>query len=311
MYIFEGVKNKYFVLEKTYSMAGLIILGGFGLVFLIVYLRSRREDEEFQYQATEYTKDYIQKAERENLEKYLEYFDMDKLKYVCQPIDVELAGAKHYKDPNLGFLFKKGEQVLLFHEPENQFDEHAVKVLNLRGQHIGYVPSFEAKDIGEDLANKIYYDARISTIIDDLIYPSVYMTMIKHSDKEEYEPTDEEVAKTVNALKARREAQAIGEEKSTERYRIGRELEREGKVDLAVDIYNSIVESEYPIPAVYIRLAMNFRKKKDYSAEIEILNDCLKCWDNASCNLETINYEKSQVQKRIDRAQELKSKIEQ
>jgi len=120
----------------------------------------------------------IERKEKENLDSYISFFPIDKFRFEYEPFILELAGARFYKNDNLGFLFKHGEQMLLFQEPDNIHDKNAVKVVNLRGQQIGHIPKDWAVEIGNDLENGYYYKVTIDSIVDDLLYPCISLKLI-------------------------------------------------------------------------------------------------------------------------------------
>ena len=57
---------------------------------------------------------------------------------------------------------REGETVYLEHEPDNPFDENAVKVLNTDSEQLGYLSSELAEDIVERVANGEVFNAVIS-----------------------------------------------------------------------------------------------------------------------------------------------------
>ena len=59
--------------------------------------------------------------------------------------------------------------------------------------------------------------------------------------------------------------------KQVERNLRGRELEREGRIDNAVDLYQANVQEGFEGNHPYDRLAAIFRQRKDYASEVAVL----------------------------------------
>jgi tetratricopeptide (TPR) repeat protein len=52
----------------------------------------------------------------------------------------------------------------------------------------------------------------------------------------------------------------------------GQALEKEGRVDEAIDVYKRLVDSGTDTPFTYRRLAILYRKRKDVGSELEVLD---------------------------------------
>lgn len=64
-------------------------------------------------------------------------------------------------------LFKKlskGEELTLVPEPENKFDDHAIRVENQYGDKLGYIPRATAYDLFEEMLLDIEYKASVAEI---------------------------------------------------------------------------------------------------------------------------------------------------
>jgi len=252
----------------------------------------------------------IERKEKENLDSYLSYFPTEKMKFQFEPSILELAGAKYYKNENLGFLFKQGDQVLLFQEPDNFHDKNAVKVVNLRGQQIGHIPKDFAEEIGNDLENGYYYKVTIDSIIDDLLYPYISLILIRHSDSEEVKVTDEEMKEFWNKRNAEKEKRNENFNKSFELSQTGREYESEGEIEKALEYFEKAIEFNEVPPIAFKRLTIHYRKNKDYDNEIRVINRWLETYDFSPANQDLIDTKTDEIKKRLKKALELKEKSE-
>lgn len=252
----------------------------------------------------------IERKGKENLDSYISYFPADKMKFQYEPFILELAGARYYKNDNLGFLFKQGEQVLLFQEPDNVHDKNAVKVVNLRGQQIGHMPKDFTKEIGKDLENGYYYKVIIDSIIDDLLYPYISLKLIRHSDTEEIKVTDEELKEFWDKRNAEKEKREENFNKSFELSQTGREYESEGEIEKSIEYFEKAIEYKEAPPIAFTRLTIHYRKNKDYDNEIRVINKWLETYVDSPANQDVIDYKTDEIKKRLEKAIELKEKNE-
>jgi hypothetical protein len=250
----------------------------------------------------------IERKEKENLESYLSFFPENKMKFQYEPFILELAGARHYKNDNLGYLFAVGEQVLLFQEPENTFDKNAVKVVNLRGQQIGYIPKEDACNIGSDLENGHYYKVTIDSIVDDLIYPYISLELVRHSDKEEVKISEEELNEFWEKREKEKQEREENFSKAFELSQKGREFENEGLLTEAMENYEKSIKYKEAPPIAFERLAIYFRNQKDFDNEIRVINKWLEIYIDSEANELAINSKTEKIKKRLNKAIELKNK---
>lgn len=55
--------------------------------------------------------------------------------------DTYVAGTSHIEGiENIGESLKEGERLVFYREPENEHDPQAIRIENLKGEKIGYVP---------------------------------------------------------------------------------------------------------------------------------------------------------------------------
>jgi tetratricopeptide (TPR) repeat protein len=250
----------------------------------------------------------IEMKERQNLESYISYFPADKMKYQYAPFILELAGARYNKDDNLGFLFKTGDQVLLFQEPNNPFDKDAVKVVNLKGQNIGHIPKNFAKNIGEDLENGFYYKVTIDTIVDDLLYPYISLKLIKHSDLQEQKVTETELQEFWDNKEKKKKESDTNFNTAYELSQKGLEYENDGDMENAVIFFEKSIEINEVPTISFKRLVIYYRKIKDYDNEIRVIKKWLKHYDESSANMEVIDFKTAEIKKRLEFVLKLKGK---
>jgi tetratricopeptide (TPR) repeat protein len=251
----------------------------------------------------------IKIKEKENLDQYLTFFPKEKMKYKYEPLCLDLAGAKHYMHYDNTFLFKEGEQVLLWPESDNEYDKNAVKVVTLRGHKIGYISKYYAKDIGNDLDNGYYYKAIISSIYyDENGYPEVMLDLIKYSDVEEVKVSDEELEEFARKLKLKEREY---EENSAKAYKLskkGRNYEADDMIEEAVKFYEKAIEFTESPPLAFERLAIYYRKNKDFDNEIRVIQSWIKACEENSGNPEIVEYQTSKVKARLEKAFSLRNK---
>ena len=91
----------------------------------------------------------------------------------------------HFRNQSECAKLVAGEVVWLQPEPDNEFDENAIRVLNSNGNDLGYIPSEENEELLELLVSeKKEYCSRISKIeIDDRDQILPWITIHVASDK--------------------------------------------------------------------------------------------------------------------------------
>lgn len=281
-----------------------------GLVVFFIFLltlpsrkshEKKKKEEELKKQLEQ---EAIEKAEfeKKNLENYIAQFPPEKMVYKHEPVLLNLAGAKYHMGPN-GFRFKTGDQAILLPEPDNEYDKNAVRVINLSGHVIGYIPKEDAEEILEDLNNRYYYEVTIKHI-HGVEFNDIWLSLVKYSDKEE-QKADPEFSKK---WEEERRAENENREKVLDVYFIGLDLEREKQIDEAINCYENVIESELAPDGAYERLAINYRKRKDYDNEIRVIGKWLNSYDNENAQGSNLKEAKAKITKRLNRAIELKSK---
>lgn len=83
-------------------------------------------------------------------------------------IEFEIAGTRHSKDiEQCKIKLKINDNLYLEKEPNNKFDQHAIKVIykyDNKNYHLGYVPRCYSKELTEMLNKEIKYSAKIQSI---------------------------------------------------------------------------------------------------------------------------------------------------
>lgn len=108
-----------------------------------------------------------------NLEGYRGTFaEIDQYKFQYDDY-ISVAGARFHRNGN-NLLVKEGDQVLFLLEPSNKHSSHAVKIVNLSGHTIGYVPEELSESIFDELVGKMYYEGHIALINEsEWMYPQI------------------------------------------------------------------------------------------------------------------------------------------
>lgn len=80
-----------------------------------------------------------------------------------------LAGTRHCMECNgdncmKAIDVKSGEVLKLEDEPENKYDKYAIKVLDSKDNHIGYIPRYYSEQINELLKNKYEYNCIVCDV---------------------------------------------------------------------------------------------------------------------------------------------------
>jgi len=84
----------------------------------------------------------------------------------------------------------------------------------------------------------------------------------------------------------------------------GIQLEKDGKVDKAVELYEKVIAHDFIGSHPYNRLAIIYRKRKDYDNEIRVLEKAIYVYENKNSTGNKLEGFKD----RLSRAKELKNK---
>lgn len=97
-------------------------------------------------------------------------------------------------------------------------------------------------------------------------------------------------------------------EKSVENNLTGRELEKSGKIDEAIELYERNVSNRFEGNYPYDRLAIIYRKRRDYDNEIRVLRTAVEVFENNQSMRKDISPKIDRFKKRLDTANKLKQK---
>jgi len=198
---------------------------------------------------------------------------------------------------------KVGEKLMLIPDPTNKYDENAVKICRINGQQIGHLNAnlaYEIKELIEKYKSRV--DATISDItgqktngVNLLIQKYNIKNRPKQKKKEpvsekQYDPT------------------FIMHRNSFERSMQAKDLEDKGYLDNAIEMYETIVDRSFNAPFSYNRLAIIYRKRKEFDKEITVINKLIKMYENSKAEKEYVQPQIDKLQKRLQKAIELKEK---
>lgn len=212
---------------------------------------------------------------------------------------------KNIQEPELDIVLEK--------EEDNQYDKNAIKVYaiykvenEIRKIQIGYLSkedAYELKDI-EDLKASIinldrlqYNDTTINLWVNENGYRSIIEEReLKLKQQEEYRKELEQIQKKSKI--------------SYEYNQLAMKLEKEGDIDGAIENYEKCIELKFEGNHPYDRLAILYRKIKDYDNEIRVLNQAIELFEfleKATSRMDVLpKLEKFKT--RLNRANELKNK---
>jgi len=98
----------------------------------------------------------------------------------------------------------------------------------------------------------------------------------------------------------RKESQRI-ESTMVDRNLKGKELEKQGKIEEAITLYELNVSDEVDTPAPYNRLAVIYRKQKRFDDEVKILDKAVKMFPkNGKFKIQLEKTKAKQVRKSVD-----------
>lgn len=236
----------------------------------------------------------LSKSEREFLDNYKSKIQEEKMKFKEDPVIVELAGAKFYLDKKQKFLFKKGDQMLLFSEPANPLDENAIKVVNLKNQQVGYITREYEKQFGLDIKNGYFFEVIIDHIENDLLHPHVMLKVSKLTELADLLETSLESQSTDNK---EINGKSLCEE--------GLVFENHGEIEKAIHRFEKAITFSDSPSLAYKRLIIHYHKVKDFESEIRVLTSWLPKYSNLS-DSEAVRKAK-EIEHRIEKTKQLKN----
>lgn len=201
---------------------------------------------------------------------------------------------------------KVNDKLYLIPELYKKPDIYAVKVCNDKFQQLGFLSSELAEEISDIILNKkSRVDARIIELIGDSsttkgVLIEIQKYVIKNRQiKEKKEKVDDKAydpSIKMHRFSYQRSIQAS-------------ELEQNGYVDNAIELYHSIIDnkklemSDASMP--FDRLTIIYRKRKEYHKEIEVINKWIESLEKSNLIEERKSEEIEKLNQRLEKAKKL------
>lgn len=202
---------------------------------------------------------------------------------------------------------KIGENLILMPEPDNQHDENAVKVCRANGLQIGYLNSIFAYEVKQIMEK---YNSRVDAIITDITGGEISGVNILI---QKYKINNRPPRKKKEPVEEKPFDPNIKIEKgSFNRSMQAKDLESQGFIENAIELYESVVKSGFDAPFSYERLSIIYRKRKEYEKEIAVLDKLIKTIEKSKNETDPIIAQTKidKVRERIQKANELKKLAE-
>lgn len=266
---------------------------------IIIFLLTRRKRETTPIQ----TETEAQFDTKQPQKYAMSIFDEDKDKALIQ-----LAGIRHHKTTS-DLDFNPNEQVYLVPEPNNHQDRNAVKVINNKGIKIGYIPKLYNIEILDLIKEGYYFIVMVYSInLNEIDYPSALLEITKTKEPTLISLTQEEITVLSNTGVKIEEEYKKDSRISFELSQKGRELEDANNVTEAIKYFEEAILLPNTPPIAFMRLAIYYRRIKDYSSEIRILNKNIEYVINSRMLDDLKNDEIEKIKYRIEKAKILNDK---
>ena len=224
---------------------------------------------------------------------------MSETKYFKQPLprgwrlltdEMEVAGVQHRLDDALSLL--KGNQLSFDFEadPGNEHDANAIKVIGkkhglmgVKRFHIGFVPREVAELIAEQVPTTKAVDMispRLTKVWfgDQGVLKIFFDIAVKEEEYNLFAGKPNKKGKAKEELPF--DASIKIPKSQDKRNLLGNEFEQKGLIENAIQCYQANVASKHDGTFPYDRLAIIYRKRKQYDKEIEILNKAIDVFEN-------------------------------
>lgn len=239
-------------------------------------------------------------------QKYLEQFYPENTTQILKDYYLKIVGVTHSNEDGTSRQqvikrCKPRERLLLFPDPDNQFDNNAIKVCRLNGQQVGFIQEHQAPELRYILVDlKTRIDVTVEKITGHVpagmnIHILEYET-VKRPKKEK--PTEKPYDLTIEIKK-----------RLDDRWSQAIELENEGYIANAMEIYQTMIDKLYDSSSPYKKLSVYYRKQKEYDKEIAIIEQQIKLYkDPKSQDRSNIDKKIADLETRIKKAKALKEK---
>ncbi|MBB6449477.1 tetratricopeptide (TPR) repeat protein [Geomicrobium halophilum] len=215
---------------------------------------------------------------------------------------VPIAGIQRRKKDALKFAISENIYLELEKEPDNSYDKNAIKVngictINGNEQTIflGYVPGKYTKQ----LSNYNTLNATIKTIYYPTDEKGIGFRMDIWSEKNNKKVEGKSYNKSIKVP-----------DDSVDRNLDGKKLEKEGYIDNAIEFYEANVLEKFEGNFPYDRLAIIYRKRKQYQEEVRVLKQAISLFEKLESNTHRsdVSPKLMKFKERLNRAEELANK---
>ena len=211
----------------------------------------------------------------------------------------------NYEDRNIfveKFIFAEDRKVILQREPDNKYDINAIKVIgscNYHGEFINGDMGYLSKKVAKQLKGM----NSICATINYLNFPNEVVLNI-HLNDEEF--------KIFNSYKLNYEEMNKFDNLSFYENQKGMEYEKDKNIDKAIEHYEKSIGYNFQGSHPYNRLAILYRKNKDYDNEIRVLRKAIEVYEiiERVAQNESQSIKLYKFKERLDKAILLKQKYE-
>ena len=230
--------------------------------------------------------------------------------------EMEVAGVKHHLDDVLSFMKSKQIEFDFEAEPGNEYDANAIKIIGIKHGlfrkkqfHLGYVPKEVAAEIAGKVSTadavefiaprltKIWFGDRggLKIFIDIAVREDKFNIFSGKSKKKSKAKKEQDLDPSITVP-----------EDEVGRNLLGEELEKKNLVENAIRCYQANVDDNSEGLLPYNRLAIIYRKRKQYEKEIEVLKKAIWVFEhNVNSKRLDIDQKLEKLRTRLAKAIEL------
>ncbi|RST76175.1 hypothetical protein D4T97_005170 [Siminovitchia acidinfaciens] len=240
-----------------------------------------------------YNKPFRQSDDAENVVRIIQRPPEGTPKKVAE--FVPIAGIKKQERNALRVITSKSFAIRLEKEPNNPYDKNAIRVFGdcevdeeETSFSLGYIP----KDVAKKLAEFNKLKATVRVIYLPTSSKSIGLRLDIWSERAKRKKIEE------NPYDKNIEVPARAVDKNLK----GEELEREGYIENAIQIYEASLRDQPDNNYPYRRLVVIYRRRKEYDKEIKVIEQAISNFEDDNPLLENFK-------KRLERAKELADKV--
>lgn len=251
----------------------------------------------------EFDSEYKLKSDNENVIRLNQLQPKGCSKKVAEFVPVAGVTKDNREEGALKFIRGKNRSLELIKDPNNPYDKNAIKVHghckdeddNDFSTFLGFVPAKNAKSLAK-------------------------LEPLKATVKMMYYPVNSETIGIRMDVWSKANKRKKVEEKPYEKMKIpsnpvrrnteGRDLEKKGYIDNAIEFYELNLKEQFDGNFPYDRLAIIYRKRKQYNEEIRVLERAISVFEDLekSSPRSDVNPKLEKFKERLDRAKELRNK---